>query len=186
MQGSWQKYLLNIISIFGTSIFAGEHLWYYWRHSLGGSAGGVFVYGAIRHSWASVYLRAPGFLVAEKLIVSGVIWLFCGHTLISCRQKYNHWNVKTQWIHLVKTCSRKTVRRCLLFSCVLFDIWSIRKMELNFNLTLNKIKEAIDSYEKISTHVLCIMLNIGMHLIDTNKESSGTYRIFMNTIKCEI
>ena len=24
-------------------------------------------------------------------------------------------------------------------------------MELNFNLTLNKIKEAIDSYEKIST-----------------------------------
>ena len=62
-------------------------------------------------------------------------------------------------------------------------------MELNFNLTLNKIKEAIDSFEKISTHVLCCvldMLNIGMHHIDTNKESSGTYRIFMNTIKCEI
>ena len=131
MLGSWQKYLLHTISIFATTIFASEHLWYYLllETFTGGSAGGVFVYGAIRHSWASVYLRAPGFLVAEKLIVSGVIWLFCGHTLISCRQKYNHWNVKTQWIHLVKNCSRKNVRRCLLLWCVLFDIWSIRKIE---------------------------------------------------------
>ena len=115
----------------------------------------ITLHVAITQGTVRLLSFSDGYSCGLKLIVSGVIWLFCGHTLISCRQKYNHWNVKTQWIHLVKNCSRNNnERRCLLLSCVLFDIWSIRKMGLNFNLTLNKIKEAIDSYEKISTHVL--------------------------------